>query len=199
MIEHEANGAMCECARHFGRACEFSSHRDALRRSDWRELRAFDNFHRRRLPESAPQSALRSLFEQDGPVAAGDPHREKHKFLFHRARLRGGNRTDNTTLARDAVQGMAHAQEAGGLSGAPVLEMSNRVITQLRQALGADFPIIGVGGILSAADAVSKIKAGADVVQIYTGLIYRGPRLVGEAARAIRSLRPLRPAAGLCP
>ncbi|WP_395669695.1 quinone-dependent dihydroorotate dehydrogenase [Rhodoferax sp.] len=95
----------------------------------------------------------------------------------------------NTTVARDAVQGLAHAQEAGGLSGAPVLELSNRVITQLRQALGADFPIIGVGGILSAADAVSKIEAGADIVQIYTGLIYRGPRLVGESARAIRALR----------
>jgi dihydroorotate dehydrogenase len=95
----------------------------------------------------------------------------------------------NTTVSRDAVQGMAHAQEAGGLSGAPVLAMGNRVVAQLRQALGLGFPIIGVGGILAAADAVSKIEAGADVVQLYTGLIYRGPRLVGEAARAIRALR----------
>ena len=92
----------------------------------------------------------------------------------------------NTTLSRDAVQGLAHAQETGGLSGAPVLAMSNRVIAQLRSALGAGFPIIGVGGILSAQDAVSKIKAGADVVQIYTGLIYQGPALVKEAAALIK-------------
>ena len=95
----------------------------------------------------------------------------------------------NTTLGRDAVKGMRHGEEAGGLSGAPVLAMSNRVITQLRAALGKKFPIIGVGGILSAADAVSKIKAGADVVQIYTGLIYKGPDLVKEAALAIKKGR----------
>ena len=91
----------------------------------------------------------------------------------------------NTTLARDAVQGMTHAEEAGGLSGAPVFEASNRVIGQLRAALGAGFPIIGVGGVLSGADARAKIAAGADLVQIYTGLIYRGPALVSEAARAL--------------
>jgi dihydroorotate dehydrogenase len=94
----------------------------------------------------------------------------------------------NTTLSRDAVKGLPHAEETGGLSGAPVLEMSNRVITQLREALGRQFPIIGVGGILSAEDAVSKIRAGADVVQIYTGLIYRGPALVQEAAQAIAAM-----------
>lgn len=92
----------------------------------------------------------------------------------------------NTTLSRDAVQGMEHAQEAGGLSGAPVLTMSNRVISQLRASLGQDFPIIGVGGIMSAQDAVSKIRAGADVVQIYSGLIYQGPELVSETASLIK-------------
>ena len=95
----------------------------------------------------------------------------------------------NTTLSREAVKGMAHAEEAGGLSGAPVLAASNRVISQLRAALGTGFPIIGVGGVMSGADAVSKIKAGADVVQIYTGLIYKGPALVTEAARAIQQAR----------
>lgn len=92
----------------------------------------------------------------------------------------------NTTIQRDAVAGMSHADEAGGLSGAPLLESSNRVIRQLRSVLGHAFPIIGVGGILSAQDAVSKIQAGADLVQIYTGLIYQGPALVGDAARALR-------------
>lgn len=91
----------------------------------------------------------------------------------------------NTTISREAVKGLPHAEETGGLSGAPVLEASNQIIRQLRSALGSRFPIIGVGGILSGADAVSKIRAGADVVQIYSGLIYRGPDLVTEAAQAI--------------
>lgn len=95
----------------------------------------------------------------------------------------------NTTLAREAVQGLPHAGEAGGLSGAPVFEASNRVIAQLRAALGAGYPIIGVGGVLSGADARAKLDAGADLVQIYTGLVYRGPALVAEAARALQAAR----------
>ena len=95
----------------------------------------------------------------------------------------------NTTISRDAVQGLPHAAETGGLSGAPVLAASNAVIAQLRAALGPAFPIIGVGGVMSAEDAVSKIRAGADLVQIYTGLIYEGPTLIGRAARAIQAMR----------
>jgi len=94
----------------------------------------------------------------------------------------------NTTISRAAVQGMRHAEETGGLSGAPVLEASNLVIRQLRAALGSRFPIIGVGGVMSAEDAVSKVRAGADVVQIYTGLIYEGPALVVKAAKAIKAM-----------
>jgi len=93
----------------------------------------------------------------------------------------------NTTLSRDAVKGMDHAEETGGLSGAPVLQMSNQVIRQLRACLGKSFPIIGVGGVLSAADAVSKVQSGANLVQIYTGLIYKGPSLVLESAGAIQA------------
>ena len=93
----------------------------------------------------------------------------------------------NTTISREAVKGMPHAEETGGLSGAPVLEASNHVIRLLRAALGPKFPIIGVGGIMSAQDAVSKIEAGADVVQIYSGLIYAGPELVPQVARALQS------------
>ena len=95
----------------------------------------------------------------------------------------------NTTVSRDAVQGLQHAGETGGLSGAPVLEASNRVIRLLRQAFGPAYPIIGVGGVMSGADARSKIEAGADLVQIYTGLIYQGPALVVEAARALAAQR----------
>jgi dihydroorotate dehydrogenase len=90
----------------------------------------------------------------------------------------------NTTLKRDAVSGHAFAAETGGLSGQPLLGTSNHVIRQLRAALGPSVPIIGVGGVMSADDAVAKLAAGADLVQIYTGLIYRGPALVEEAVRA---------------
>jgi len=91
----------------------------------------------------------------------------------------------NTTIARDAVAGLPHADEAGGLSGRPVFDASNRVIAQLRAALGSGYPIIGVGGVLSGRDAQAKIAAGADLVQVYTGLIYKGPQLVADCARAL--------------
>ena len=91
---------------------------------------------------------------------------------------------DDYLICLDGVY--PHADETGGLSGAPLRDASNRVIAQLRSTLGADFPIIGVGGVLSGADAEAKVKAGADLVQIYTGLIYKGPALVREAALALR-------------
>ncbi|MBT0571185.1 quinone-dependent dihydroorotate dehydrogenase [Curvibacter sp. CHRR-16] len=91
----------------------------------------------------------------------------------------------NTTLSRQAVEGLPYATETGGLSGAPVRAASTAVIRQLRVGLGPDFPIIGVGGIFSAEDAREKIKAGADLVQIYTGLIYQGPSLVSSIAKAL--------------
>jgi dihydroorotate dehydrogenase len=92
----------------------------------------------------------------------------------------------NTTISRDAVQGMEFGSEAGGLSGAPVRNASNIVIKALKARLGNQLPIIGVGGILSGADAREKIMAGASLVQLYSGLIYRGPDLVNECAKALR-------------
>lgn len=94
----------------------------------------------------------------------------------------------NTTLSRGAVQGMPHAQEAGGLSGPPVHELSLRVIARLRQQTGPGMAIIGVGGIASGQQACEKIQAGANAVQLYTGLIYKGPRLVEECVRALQAL-----------
>lgn len=92
----------------------------------------------------------------------------------------------NTTITRGAVSGLPHADEAGGLSGAPVLPLSNHVISALRSELKDTIPIIGVGGILSGEDARAKIDAGASLVQLYTGLIYRGPALVKACAQALK-------------
>ena len=94
----------------------------------------------------------------------------------------------NTTITRDAVQGLAHANETGGLSGAPVRDLSTRVIRALHQVLQGEIPIIGVGGILSGTDASEKMAAGASLVQLYTGLIYRGPALVRECTSACASI-----------
>jgi len=91
----------------------------------------------------------------------------------------------NTTLSRTAVQGLPHADEAGGLSGAPVHALALNVIARLRARLGPDYPIIGVGGILKGAHARAMLDAGAHAVQLYTGLIYRGPALVRECVRAL--------------
>jgi dihydroorotate dehydrogenase len=92
----------------------------------------------------------------------------------------------NTTISREAVKGMEHGNEAGGLSGAPVRAASSQVIKTLKARLGNQLPIIGVGGILSGADAREKVMAGASLIQLYTGLIYRGPELVNECAQALR-------------
>ena len=91
----------------------------------------------------------------------------------------------NTTLARDLVQGLPHAEETGGLSGAPVRDRSTAVIKALSQHLQGALPIIGVGGILGAEDAAAKIAAGASLVQIYSGLVYRGPVLVSEVCHKL--------------
>ncbi len=90
----------------------------------------------------------------------------------------------NTTLSRDAVKGLPHADEAGGLSGAPVKEQSTKIIAEFYKYLKGQIPIIGVGGIASAKDAEDKIKAGADLVQVYTGLIYEGPSLIREILKS---------------
>ncbi|GGY05458.1 dihydroorotate dehydrogenase (quinone) [Litchfieldella qijiaojingensis] len=92
----------------------------------------------------------------------------------------------NTTVSREAVAGLPHADEQGGLSGAPVFEASNAVIRELRRHLPS-MPIIGVGGIESGETAVAKCQAGADLVQLYSGFVYRGPALVRECARALHA------------
>lgn len=91
----------------------------------------------------------------------------------------------NTSLSRDGVEHLALGQESGGLSGAPIRERATAVLSAFAAELKGEVPLIGAGGILSGADALEKLAAGASLVQLYTGLIYRGPELVAECARAI--------------
>ena len=91
----------------------------------------------------------------------------------------------NTTIGREGVEGMRHADEAGGLSGAPLKPRADRVLAALRGALPPRVGLIGVGGITRGADAVDKLDLGADLVQFYTGMVYRGPELVAECLQAI--------------
>src|SRR4029077_16404396 len=86
----------------------------------------------------------------------------------------------NTSTSREGVEGLPHASEAGGLSGAPITERSTSIIRKFKNTLGNEVPLIGAGGIMSGADAAQKHAAGASLVQLYTGLIYRGPALVSE-------------------
>ena len=92
----------------------------------------------------------------------------------------------NTTISRSAVKGLPHADEPGGLSGAPLKDMANHVLAALRDALPKEVSLIGTGGITSGADAAEKIQLGADLVQFYTGFVYKGPDLVKDCLTAIR-------------
>lgn len=91
----------------------------------------------------------------------------------------------NTTVTREGVAGLPHEHETGGLSGAPLTARATSVVRQLAQALAGKLPVIGAGGIMTGADAREKVAAGASLVQLYTGLIYRGPALVGECIAAL--------------
>ena len=140
----------------------------------------------------ALKSAQERLADQHGryvPVALkiapdlDDPQVTQIADALRRHRIDGVIAT-NTTLAREAVRHLPYGEEAGGLSGAPVFDASNRVIRALAIALQGEVPIIGAGGILTGEHARAKLAAGAQLVQLYTGLIYRGPALVQECVTA---------------
>lgn len=95
----------------------------------------------------------------------------------------------NTTISRRGVEALPHGNEAGGLSGLPVREASTRVVRELVETLEGKLPVIGVGGITDGVSAAEKIEAGASLVQIYTGFIYRGPALIGEVAAQISTIQ----------
>jgi dihydroorotate dehydrogenase len=109
--------------------------------------------------------------------------------IAHAVRRHGidGLVATNTSVAREGVEGLPHAAEAGGLSGAPIRERATRVLRQFAERLKGEVCLIGAGGIMSGAHAAEKFAAGAALVQLYTGLIYRGPDLVAECASAYRA------------
>ncbi len=93
----------------------------------------------------------------------------------------------NTTIDRDAIDGARHAEQTGGLSGKPLFTKATQLLRKMADRVGGKIPLIGVGGIISGADAAAKFDAGAALVQFYTGMIYRGPSLIGESVEAIRA------------
>ncbi len=144
------------------------------------------------------QSLLAKKYKRTVPLALKIAPDLDLKSIREIAQLALDHRFDaliatNTTISRDAVAGHPSAKETGGLSGKPLFSPSTEVLRELARALKGNMPLIGVGGILSGADAKAKIDAGATLVQLYTGFIYRGPALIADAARAIASARPGRP------
>jgi dihydroorotate dehydrogenase len=146
---------------------------DALLARVVAERNALADRHGRRVP----------LVVKIAPDLAEDAVRAVARLLV-RHRIDGAIAT-NTTIARDGVAGLPHAAEAGGLSGAPLRLRALATLRTLVRALDGGLPIIAAGGIMSGADARERIDAGATLVQLYTGLIYRGPALVAECARAL--------------
>jgi len=139
----------------------------------------------------AEQESLTELHGKYVPLAVKIAPDLDHEQIQQIATLLMRHRIDgviatNTTLSREGVENLQHGNEAGGLSGAPVREKSTAVIRQLAAELKGALPIIGVGGIVKGADAQEKMQAGAALVQMYSGMIYRGWELVAECAAAIR-------------
>ena len=155
-----------------------------------RNLQQGDELHRLLAALKAEQAHLADQHGKYTPIAvkiAPDLEPEQIRemaALFRRHQIDAIIAT-NTTLSRQGVEGLPHADEAGGLSGLPVRERSTAVLAALQRELAGEIPLIGVGGILSGDDAVAKVTAGASLVQLYSGLIYRGPALIAECARAL--------------
>jgi dihydroorotate dehydrogenase len=138
----------------------------------------------------AEQIALSQKYRKYVPIALKIAPDLDYEQIIEIASLLKAHRFDaviatNTTLSRQDVEGCTNAKESGGLSGSPVRDRSTQVIRHLSNQLAGALPIIGVGGVMSGADAIEKIEAGASLVQLYSGMIYKGPCLVGEVASAL--------------
>lgn len=159
-----------------------------------RDLQFGDSLNRLLETIKAEQTKLQLLHGRYVPIAvkiAPDMDSEAVAQVAQSLLAQGidGVIATNTTIGREGVQEYETSIETGGLSGLPVRDKSSRVIRSLYAELGDKLPIIGVGGITDGESAAEKIKAGAKLVQVYSGFIYRGPALVGEAARAIAALK----------
>jgi dihydroorotate dehydrogenase len=161
-----------------------------------RNLQFGDNLDRLLEGLAVKQQQLTELHQRRVPVLikiAPDMDAEEvaaisRTFLKHAV---DGVIATNTTLDKSAVSDSPFAEEMGGLSGAPLTQQSTLIIKQLREHLGQEMPIIGVGGIQQGSDAVEKLAAGANLVQLYSGFIYRGPALIKDARQAIMHNRKL--------
>ncbi len=155
-----------------------------------RRLQETDELDRLLAALKAEQSKLADEHARYVPIALKIAPDLTPEQLHSIAELLLAHRVDavvatNTTLSRAGVEGLVHAEETGGLSGAPLSARSTQVVRELTEKLKGRIPIIGVGGIMRAEDAARKLAAGASLVQLYTGLVYAGPRLVRECIRRL--------------
>lgn len=189
-IEHAANDYLTGLRKAYTHASYVAINISSPNTKNLRQLQGSDELDALLAQLKAEQGRLAELHGKYVPLAVkiapdlDDEQIRQIAALLMRHRIDGVIAT-NTTLSREGVENLPHGNEAGGLSGAPVREKSTAVIRALAAELQGTLPIIGVGGILSGADALEKIQAGAALVQIYSGMIYRGPNLVGEAVKAL--------------
>ena len=160
--------------------------------TDLRALQGPDNFDHLIAALATERDALAKRYGNRVPLAvkiAPDMNDAGIEMIADRVASRGIDAViaTNTTVSRDGVEHLPASRERGGLSGAPLKALATAVVAKLRRALPASVAIIGVGGIASAADAREKLDAGANLVQLYTALVYRGPSLVGEIVRGLAS------------
>ena len=160
--------------------------------TDLRALQGPDNFDHLIAALATERDALAKRYGNRVPLAvkiAPDMNDAGIEMIADRVAARGIDAViaTNTTVSRDGVEHLPASRERGGLSGAPLKALATAVVAKLRRALPASVAIIGVGGIASAADAREKLDAGANLVQLYTALVYRGPGLVGEIVRGLAS------------
>ncbi|MGC2164551.1 MAG: quinone-dependent dihydroorotate dehydrogenase [Gallionella sp.] len=193
-IEHAADDYLTCLRKAYTAASYIAVNISSPNTKNLRQLQDEDALHQLLSKLKAEQQKLADKHGKYVPIAVKiAPDLEDEQIvqvsaLLMRHRIDGVIAT-NTTLSRVRVEHLQHGGESGGLSGQPVREKSTSVIRKLAAQLQGTLPIIGVGGILNGADAAEKISAGAALVQLYTGLIYRGPRLVAESVAAIRTAR----------
>ncbi len=160
-----------------------------------RKLQFGDAFSSLLAGVKAKQASLKVLHDKTVPLAVKIAPDLEDDEIFDVADTLGKHEIDaviatNTTVDRQAVENSKHKDEAGGLSGAPLRDKSTQLIRLLSERLDGAMPIIGVGGIMTANDAVEKMEAGASLVQLYSGFIYGGPKLISDSANAIKTMSP---------